>query len=282
MNPARWGGQPVMKTLISLLTAAACAALTLNSQATVLTGVPMQGGMVMPMVSYSSATDSLMVIIPTEVPQLTPLLVSHAGDRFDPADPWFDALDPSRQGASFSRRYGFVMNANSDLLPVNREMWIRLISASSGLRIYRNANNPPKAWDPIFGTDGSPPALAWNGLMFHPAFTAPPGPDPLSATFELYLVDPGTGQEVTESGTGPLVLNFGNVPDGRPVLELGPQMLLCWPAGTAGNWALETAAAPDAATWTPVTRAPVTVNGQQQITLEGASPQQYFRMRYIP
>jgi hypothetical protein len=272
----------MMNTLIPLVTVAACAALTLTSQATILSGVPMQGGMVMPMVSYSSATDSLQVMPPTEIPQLTPLLVSHVGDSFDPADPWFDALDPSRQGASFSRRYGFVMNPNSDLLPLNREMWIRLVSASPELRVYRNANNPPKAWDPIFGTDGSPLARAWNGLMFHPAFTAAPGPDPLNATFELYLTDPATGVEIPESATGPLVFNFSNVPDGRPALELGPQMVVCWPANTASNWTLETAASPEAATWTPVTRPPVIVDGQQQITLEGAAPQQYFRMRYIP
>ena len=114
-------------------------------------------------------------MMPAEVPQLTPLMVSNPGDSFDPADPWFDALDPSRQGLSFSRRYGFVMDTMTDPLPPNTAIWLRKVSGSPELGFYRYSGSAPKAWEPIFGTAGTTNALFWNGMMFHPGVTAPPG-----------------------------------------------------------------------------------------------------------
>ena len=146
-----------------------------SGRAATLTAVPMQGGMVMPMVSYHSSDGKMHVMMPTTVPQLTPLLVSNPGDSFDPADPWFGALDPSAQGNAFSRRYGFVMDGNTDLLPAGTQIWIRRLSGSAGLSAYRYQETAPKALQPIFGTDGVTNALYWNGKMFHPVFAAPPG-----------------------------------------------------------------------------------------------------------
>jgi len=57
----------------------------------------MQGGMVMPLVAYHANTGKLTVMLGSTVPQLTPLVVSNPGDCFDPADPWFDFLDPGRK-----------------------------------------------------------------------------------------------------------------------------------------------------------------------------------------
>jgi hypothetical protein len=242
----------------------------------------MQGTMVMPMVSYSAALDRCQVMMPTEIPQLTPLLASYPGDSFDPADPWFDSLDPSRQGASFSRRYGFVMDANTDLLPPDRELWIRKLSGSPGLNSYRCRNITPKAWDPVFGTADAPSALYWNGNMFHPGFTAPPGPQPLTATFEVYVVDTATGREVTDSGSGPLVFNWTNVTDGRPSLSLAPGLVVTWPAAAAANWVLECAEAPDASTWIAVTNTPVVVDNQCRVQVERDAGQEFFRMRHAP
>ena len=76
----------------------------ISGRAATLTNVPFVGGMLMPMVSYSASERMIHVMMPTEVPQLTPLMVSNPGDSFDPADPWFGALDPSAQGNAFSRR----------------------------------------------------------------------------------------------------------------------------------------------------------------------------------
>jgi len=58
--------------------AAVCAvSLTMaagSGRAATLTAVPMQGGMVMPMVSYHSSDGMMHVMMPATVPQLTPLL----------------------------------------------------------------------------------------------------------------------------------------------------------------------------------------------------------------
>jgi hypothetical protein len=260
------------------------------SQGAILPAVPMQGTMVMPKVAYRSTSDSVEVAMPPHIPQLTPLLISHPDDSFDPADPWFDALDPSQGGASFSRRYGFVMDATSDQLPENREMWIRKLSASPELGVYRNENSDPKVWEPIFGTDASPTARYWNQVMFHPAFTAQPGTNPLTATFEVYLIDTGTGLEVPSSGSGPLVFDWTNVSDGRPVLRLAwrraaggsNEVMIAWPATTTTNWILECATNSLAGLWIPMDQAPEIIDGESCVVTEPGSGQAYYRMRHVP
>jgi len=264
------------------MTAAAWSLVPALAPAAILTNVPMQGGMVMPMVSYSAAADTIQVMMPTTVPQLTPLLVSNPADSFDPGDPWYDSVDPARQGASFSRRYGFVMDANTDALPPTRQMWIRKLSGSPELQAYRYRDTAPKAWFPIFGTDGVTNALYWNGMMFHPAFAAPPGTNLLTATFEVYLLDSTTGLAVPNSSSGPLVFDWTNVPDGRPTLNLTQKIVVGWPASTATDWILESASSPNATAWTTVTNSPVTVDGQPCVVLEGSAAQEYYRMRYVP
>jgi hypothetical protein len=261
--------------------AAAVAGGVSTARAAVLTSVPMQGGMVMPMISYHADHGHLHVMMPGEVPQLTPLLVSNPGDQFDPADPWFDALDPSRQGLSFSRRYGFVMDANTDPLPPQTAIWLRKISGSPELSFYRYSGSPPKLWQPIFGTAGTTNALYWNGMMFHPAVTAPPGTNALSATFEAYLVDTQTGAEIPGSSTGPFVLSFTNVPDGRPALELAQRILVFYPLD-ATNWVLEATDTLPGGVWSDVTNAPVTIGGRAAVVLEPGDPRRFFRMRLAP
>lgn len=271
-----------MKTSNLFLGAAALLLGTALSHAAVLTTVPMQGGMAMPMVSYNAAASRLNVMMPPEIPQLTPLLVSNPGDSFDPADPWFDALDPRRQGASFSRRYGFVMDAESDPLPAGTQMWIRKLSGPPELGVYRYSGSAPKALEPIFGTSGTTNARAWNGMMFHPVFSAPPGTNNLAATFDLFLLDTTTGQEVANSGSGPLEFTWTNVTDGRPALNISQRIVIAWPADTTANWMLESASPLNATSWSIVTNTPVTVDGQPCVVLEGADAQRYFRMRLVP
>jgi len=271
-----------MKTSKLFLGAAALLLGTALSHAAILTSVPMQGGMAMPMVSYNAAAGRLHVMMPPEIPQLTPLLVSNPSDSFDPADPWFDALDPSRQGASFSRRYGFVMDAASDPLPAGTQMWIRKLSGPPELGVYRYSGSAPKALEPTFGTAGTTNARAWNGMMFHPVFSAPPGTNDLTATFDLYLFDTTTGQEVANSDSGPLEFTWTNVPDGRPALSTSQRIVIAWPSATTANWVLESVNPLNATSWSVVTNAPVTVDGQPCVVLHGVAAQQYFRMRYVP
>ena len=271
-----------MKNFSLLLGAAVLSLLSSRSTAATLTSVPMQGGMVMPMVSYNSGDGALHVMLAATVPQLTPLLVSNPGDSFDPGDPWYDSVDPSRQGQSFSRRFGFMMDMMSDPLPANTQLWLRKLNGSAAVSAYRYQDTAPKAWEPIFGTAGTTNALRWNMVMFHPAFTAPCGTNSYSATFEAYLLDASTGTEVAGSSSGPFVFNWTNVPDGRPELTLASKIVLGWPSSTATNWVLESASSPTSATWSPVTNAPVMLEGQPAVVLEGSAAQNYFRMRYLP
>lgn len=255
--------------------------LVTSASSATLTAVPMQGGMVMPMIAYRADLGRLRVMTPGEVPQLTPLLVSHPGDRFDPADPWFDALDPSRQGLSFSRRYGFVMDTETDPLPEGTGIWLRRLSASPELGFHRYSASEPKAWEAIFGTAGSPAARAWNGMMFHPAITAPPATEALSATFEAYLADAATGAELAGTGTGPFEFRFTNVTDGRPELTIGWRVVVSWPESAAG-WVLETSGTVPSADWTAVTHGVVMLEGRPSVVLDAGAAAAFYRLRPSP
>lgn len=264
-----------MKKLICVL-----CALPLAVKAATLTAVPMQGGMAMPVVSYSNSTQRVHVVMPGSIPQLTPLLISNPVDGFDPLDPWFQDLDPSREGESFSRRYGFTMGA-TDTLPANTAYWIRKISGPPELHFYRYSASVPKAWEPIFGTDGAPNQLFWNQMMFHPAITAPPGTNSLTATFEVFLMDTLTTQEVANSSSGPLVFDFTNVNDGRPGLGMGLFFALNW-STNATNWVVESASSINATNWTAVTNVPTMIDGSSAVLLDSSEAGKVYRLRRNP
>lgn len=253
----------------------------LAAPAAILSGVPMQGDMVMPMIAYDAGLGRLRVMMPPTAPQLTPLLVSHPGDQFAPDDPWYDFLDPARQGLSFTRRYGFVMAAATDPLSRELEIWLRKLSGSPELGAYRYSGSAPKEWEPVFGTAGTTNAMMWDGLMFHPAFTAPPGTNGLSAVFEAFLVNTVTGEEVPDSSTGPMTLRWTNVPDGRPVLSVATKVVIAWPA-SGQNYILESAETMPSARWTTVTNEPVMVDGQPAVVLDSSAAKKFFRMRLAP
>lgn len=254
------------------------AGVAVSVRAATLTTVPMQGSMVMPMLSYHAGDGTLTITVNPTVPQLTPLLVSNPADSFNPADPWYDCLDPSQRGLAFSRRYGFTMDTGADLIPAGTAIWIRKLSSTPGLGAYRYRSSTPKAWEPIFGTAGSTNTYQWDGSMFHPGFTAPPGTQSYTATFEAFLVDTGTGQPVPGANTGPFVLNWTEVPDGRPTLCVGPNMAITWPA-SATNYVLEAADSLSAPTWTVVTNTPVVLGGQCSVCMNPSAGQRFFRMR---
>ncbi len=254
----------------------------LSVRSATLTQVPMQGGMAMPMVSYRADEGRFRVMMPMEIPALTPLMVSHPGDSFGAADPWFDALDPSRRGLSFSRRYGFVMDVGTDPLPDGTSMWIRKLSGPVELEVYRYGGTAPTALEPIFGTAGSPMARAWNGMMFHPVFAAPAGTNGYEATFEVYLVESAGGAEVAGSGSGALTFRFTNLSDGRPELGLYTAIVVDWPADSPAGWVLESATEVPSSSWTLVTDTPVMVRGRPSVVLEAGAENRFFRMRRLP
>jgi hypothetical protein len=257
------------------------AGAALSAGAATLTTVPMQGSMVMPMVAYHASDGSLTVQVDPTIPQLTPLLVSNPGDSFDTADPWFGYLDPSHQGLAFSRRYGFSMDTMSDPLPAGTAIWIRKLSSSDGLGAYRYRSSSPKLWEPIFGTGGVTNALYWDGTMFHPGFTAPPGTGAYTATFEAFLLNTADGTLVPGANSGPFTLNWTVVPDGRPTLSITQRIVIGWPL-SATNYVLEAADKLPASSWTTMTNSPVLLDGQMAVVLETSAATRFFRMRLAP
>jgi hypothetical protein len=256
--------------------------------AAILTAVPAQGDgtMLMPLVAYHANTGNVTVDLSmiNETAQLSPLLVSDPNDSFDPADPWFDSLDPSQKGLAFNVQYGFTMDPNTDLLPGGQQLWIREITNSPNLGFY-NYSATPKLWAPIFGTDGSTNATYWSGMMWMLAATAPPGTNNYSAAFEVYVANSTTGQEAPGSSSGPFVLNWTDVPDGRPQLNIATDVakgiVISWPAG-ATNWVLVSSASLASANWTLVTNAPVPINGQSAVYFAGGAPQCFFCLQRNP
>lgn len=262
---------------------------TTDVPAAVLTAVPRQGGMLMPEVWYHADTDSVTVDLADAtniVAQLTPLLISNPNDRFAPDDPWYDNLDPSRQGLAFSRRYGFDMHVMTDYLPLDRELWIRCLTASPGVSFYDyNDFILPKSWNPIFGTAGTSNATSWSGIMWHFGVTASPGTNTYAATFEIFVRDISTGAEVPGSSTGPFILPWTCVPDERPELRIATattnHVVLTWPTNAA-YWFLVSASDLSSAIWITNTALVTTNDAEITAVISNSTPQQFFRLQHLP
>ena len=257
-------------------------------QADVLSSVPRQGGMLMPEVYYHADSDSVTVDLSsiTSAAQLTPLLISNPGGSFNPADPWFQSLDPSQQGLAFSRRYGFDMDVMSDFVPANRALWIRKLSGSPELSFFDCIDHSsPFAWKAILGTAGTTNAVYWNEMMWHIGVTAPPGTNSYSATFEVIVINTETGLEVANSSSGPFLLDWTDVPDGRPTLAIAGEtthsLLLTWPT-SATNWIVVSSPSLSSTNWTVVTNSLVSTESQLAIRVENTEGHSFFRLRRNP
>ena len=248
------------------------------SFAETITDVPMQGTMIMPKFSYNAIDGSLSVHLGSKVPQLIPLSVSNPADNFDPAAPWFSDLDPSEKGLSFSRRYGFVMDTASDILPEGVAIWIRKISGSPGIDCH-----DPDTWEPLFGTAGSTNVLYWDSTMYHPAFAAVPGTNTFAAEFEGFLMNTTSGTPLPGGSSGPFTLRWTNSPDGRPQLAIKENagFALQWPASIT-NYVLEATETLVATDWTGITNAPILVESNWTVTVNASSPAKLFRLRRSP
>ena len=123
--------------------------------------------------------------------------------------------------------------------------------------------------------------MAWNGMMFHPTFTAPSGTNSYVATFDAYLADSVTGVEVAGTSSGEFTLTWTSVPDGRPVLSIAHSVVIRWPAVT-GNYVLESADSASAGIWTSVGVAPINLEGGPAVVLEAAAAAKVYRLRLMP
>jgi len=67
-----------------------------------------------------------------------------------------------------------------------------------------------------------------------------------------------------------------------PALNIAQKVFVNWPTGTATNWVLQASTNVNGPTWSSVTNAPVTVDGQPGVVLDRNASQQFFRLNYVP
>lgn len=246
---------------------------------TPLESVPMQGGMMHVEFEYHADHFGLHVHIPDALPLALALSESHPDNQFIEGDPWFHDLDPRHNGQAFNRQFGFVMSANSDLLPVGQSIRIRGVSMSPGLKAFKYRGSNPKEWSPLFQPENADSDLIWNLAMFHPAFVMPNVPGEYSAELEAQVIDDATGEPVAAVAALPftLTLQVPGEPTEIPELSIGERMVLSWPMD-GGQYIVEYADSPDAEVWTHLHVTPVDWNGEKVVLLEAAEGRRFFRL----
>jgi hypothetical protein len=187
--------------------------------ATVLTTLPspmIQGtGMIHVNVAFNGS--ALEVLVDPGTPVIKPLSAWMPGDSFDPASPWYATLDPSEAAGLFNSQFGFVVSAQSELLPANSTIIVGWVSGTAGLESFRWRNTPaPQLFDPILGADGTSTSWDWgtvNRSMMHPLFTMPAGSSgTASATLSFTLAD-SSGVALTGYTPAQTTLNFNVIPE---------------------------------------------------------------------
>ena len=246
---------------------------------TSLESVPMQGGMMHVEFEYHADHFGLHVHFPDALPLALALSESHPDHQFIEGDPWFHDLDPRHNGQAFNRQFGFVMSANSDLIPVGQSIRIRGISMSPGLKAFKYRALDPKEWSPLFQPENPESDLIWNLAMFHPAFVMPNAPGEYSAELEAQVIDDATGEPVAAVAAVPftLTLQVPGEPTEIPELSIGERMVLSWPMD-GGQYMVEYADSPDAEVWTHLHVTPVDWNGEKVVLLEAAEGRRFFRL----
>ncbi len=185
------------KTLPILTTAALLGAFA--SHAAIIQTIPspmMQGGMIHMNVTFlDQATGTFDVHVDAGTPELKPLTTWSAGNTFDPADPWFDELDPTQSARPFNSQYGFLVDAaNSDTLPAGKGIGIRMLSLTPGLQAYfYRGTSGSEDFTQVFQPGDTD--VLWNGVMWHPLFTATQLGNH-TAQFEVFLADTAPGDTV--------------------------------------------------------------------------------------
>lgn len=201
---------------------AACAAVP-STQAAVLGTLPspvQQGGMIH--INVSLQGDGLVVHLDSGTPVIQPLAEWNPGDTFDPASPWYAALDPTQSAGSFNSQYGLLIDAGeTDPLPEGSKIMVGWVSGTAGIEVYQWKNTAVQAFNPILGTGGSSLQWDWSAVnhgMMHPMFVMPAGSSGnASATLSFTLAD-STGTPLAAYEATNATLNFTVVPEPSALL----------------------------------------------------------------
>ena len=94
------------------------------------------------------------------------------------------------------------------------------------------------------------------------------------------------GNDLANKTAGTAASGFGIsatlVVSPTPTLSIAQKVFVEWPSGTATNWVLQSSTNVNGPTWSSVTNAPVTVDGQPGVVLDRNASQQFFRFNYVP
>ncbi len=101
---------------------------------------------------------------------------SYAGGAAVLNDTWYNA------------QFGWVIEGFWEI-PGGASIWIEQVAADPGLRSFAGASPVLEEFAPIFGTDGSPPRIAWDGRMLHNWY-AVTEPGLCRATYLVYFGGP--------------------------------------------------------------------------------------------
>lgn len=150
---------------------------------------PMGGGMIHLVVDFDGVD---MHVAPEGTGPLP--LVRYEGQQFDGAAAVLD-------DRAFNSQFGWLVGGFW-FPPAGTAVWIKRESSSAGLDVYAQGS-----FAPIHGTDGSPQAEKWNGVMLHNWYAAD-APGIYHATYRVYLGDPITAEPLPEYGSATVSLSW--------------------------------------------------------------------------
>lgn len=186
------------------------------AEITAVPGPDDQGGMLMPMVTITSADNNMnptsgviSVNFTPSTPELRALQDWSPGSWFSDTAAWrADLGSPAGVGGTpalnagsgdlFNNQFGFMFMAMPMMgaanIPAGKSLAIRLTSVSSPSLASYNYGNAANRWDPVFANVDD--QVLWSGSMWHNYFTLPADAAPgiYSASFEIFIATtPFTG-----------------------------------------------------------------------------------------
>ena len=133
----------------------------------------------------------------------------------------------------------------------------------------------------MFGTASSTNVLAWNFMMFHPAYAAPARVGTHEASYEAFMVDTNSGAPAGGVTSAPFILTWTVMgPDVQILMADNGSLTARWPSCLT-NFGLEHASSPTGS-WQTVVDAPVLSNGWWTLALDPDQHEPFVRLMRPP
>jgi len=113
--------------------------------------------------------------------------------------------------------------------------------------------------------------------LIHPLYDLGPAPTNRFDATGIFLQESGSG---TDGTFGYELFVQEIAPSASAVLSIAMKPVITWP-GSLSNYQLQSRSTLTSTNWTPVTNAPVLVNGQNTVILESTAAQQLYRLQRV-